>query len=71
MQKKDDKVGNKTANKEGKEGKKESERERSKCLFFLQNSFLAMLINRKLVQRRGIGEKCSFFATRRRSPLRG
>ena len=30
MQKKDDKVGNKTANKEGKEGKKESERKWSK-----------------------------------------
>ena len=38
--------------------------------FFLQNSFLAilMLISRKLVQRRGIGEKCGFFATRRPSP---
>ena len=32
MQKKDDKVGNKTANKEGKEGKKQSERERSKLI---------------------------------------
>ena len=34
--------------------------------FFLQNLFLAilMLISRKLVQRRGIGEKCVFFATR-------
>ena len=32
MQKKDDKVGNKTANKEGKEGEKESERVRSKCM---------------------------------------
>ena len=30
MQKKDDKVGNKTANKEEKGGKKERERERSK-----------------------------------------
>ena len=30
MQKKDDKVGNNTANKEEKEGKKERERERSK-----------------------------------------
>ena len=30
MQKKDDKVGNNTANKEEKEEKKESERERSK-----------------------------------------
>ena len=30
---------------------------------FLQNLFLAivMLIHRKLVQRRGIGEKCGFF----------
>ena len=30
--------------------------------FFLENSFLAiiMLISRKLVQGRGIGEKCSF-----------
>ena len=39
------------------------------CLFFLQNSFLAilMLISRKLVQRRGTGEKCGFFATRRPS----
>ena len=38
--------------------------------FFLQNSFLAilMLINRKLVQGRGIREKCGFFATRRPSP---
>ena len=32
MQKKDDKVGNKTANKEGKEGKKQIERERSKLI---------------------------------------
>ena len=32
MQKKDDKVGNKTTDKKGKEGKKESERERSKCI---------------------------------------
>ena len=32
MQKKDDKVGNKTANKEGKEGEKESERVRSKYI---------------------------------------
>ena len=34
--------------------------------FFLQNSFLAilMLISQKLVQRRGIGEKSVFFATR-------
>ena len=34
--------------------------------FFLQNSFLAilMLISQKLVQRRGIGEKWVFFATR-------
>ena len=30
QKKKDDKVGNKTTNKEGREGKKESERERSK-----------------------------------------
>ena len=39
-------------------------------VFFLKNSFLAilMLISRKLVQRRGIGEKCAFFATRRPSP---
>ena len=98
MQKNDDKVGNITTN---KEGKKESERGRSKIdsrkitinfglcacvedkkavwlhhisrkiyLFFLQNSFLAILtlISRKLVQRRGIGEKCGFFATRRPSP---
>ena len=38
--------------------------------FFLQNSFLAilMLINRKLVQGRGIREKCVFSATRRPSP---
>ena len=30
---------------------------------FLQNLFLAilMLIHRKLVQRRGVGEKCGFF----------
>ena len=27
-----------------------------------------MLISRKLVQRRGIGEKCGFFATRQPSP---
>ena len=32
MQKKDDKVGNKPANKQGKEGKKQSERERSKLI---------------------------------------
>ena len=30
MQKKDDKVGNKTADKQERQGKKESERERSK-----------------------------------------
>ena len=37
--------------------------------FSLQNSFLAifMLISQRPVQRRGIGEKCSF-ATRRLSP---
>ena len=60
MQKKGDKVDNKTNNKERKEGKKDGEREiRKICLFFLQNSFLAifMLISRKPVQRRGIGEK--------------
>ena len=35
--------------------------------FFLQNSFLAifMLISQKPVHRRGIGEKCGFFTTRR------
>ena len=34
-----------------------------KMPFFLRNSFLTilMLISRKLVQRRGIGEKCGFF----------
>ena len=38
--------------------------------FFLQNLFLAilMLISPKLVQRRGLGEKCGFFATRWPSP---
>ena len=38
--------------------------------FFLQNSFLAilMLISRKLVLRKRIGDKCGFFATRRPSP---
>ena len=39
------------------------------CLCLMKNSFLAillaMLISRKPVQRRGIGEKCGFFATRR------
>ena len=29
---------------------------------------ILMLISRKLVQRKGIGEKCGFFATRRPSP---
>ena len=35
-----------------------------KMPFFLRNSFLTilMLISRKLVQRRGIGEKCVFFS---------
>ena len=39
------------------------------CLFFLQNAFLAilLLISRKLVQTRGVGKKCGFFATRRPS----
>ena len=40
--------------------------------FLMQNSFLAillaMLISRKPVQRRGIGEKCGFLATRQPSP---
>ena len=40
--------------------------------FLMQKSFLvillAMLISRKQVQRRGIFEKCGFFATRRPSP---
>ena len=77
MPTKDDQVGNKTANKDGKEGKKRA-REKDRNRFakkgpyfgFLQNSFLAilMLISRKLVQRREIGEKCGFFATRRPSP---
>ena len=42
------------------------------CLFFLQNSFLAilMLISRKLVQRRGTGEKYGFFAGRRMGSCR-
>ena len=85
MQKKDDKVGNKTVNKEERQRKKQRAREKSKfwllhmcekqesCLItsdwsenmplFLQNSFLAtlMLISRKLVQRRRIGEKCGVF----------
>ena len=38
------------------------------CLFLMKNSFLAillaMLISRKPVQRRGIGEKCGFFSTK-------
>ena len=38
----------------------------------MKNSFLAillaMLLSRKPVQRRGIGEKCGYFATRRPSP---
>ena len=42
------------------------------CLCLMQNSFLAILlailISRKPVQRRGIGEKCDFFAPRRPSP---
>ena len=78
MPTKDDQVGNKTANKDGKEGKKRA-REKDRNRFakkkgryfgFLQNSFLAILIliSRKLVQRREIGEKCSFFATRWPSP---
>ena len=61
------------------EKKKKRERERKividspkkgRYFGFLQNSFLAilMLISRKLVQRREIGEKCGFFATRRPSP---
>ena len=77
MRTKDDQVGNKTANKDGKEGKRERERKividspkKGRYFGFLQNSFLAilMLISRKLVQRREIGEKCGFFATRRPSP---
>ena len=38
------------------------------CLCLMKNSFLAillaMLISRKPVQRRGIGEKCGFFSTK-------
>ena len=41
-----------------------------KYVFFLENSFLAilMLMSRKLVQRRDVGEKCGFFAAVRPSP---
>ena len=40
-----------------------SDKSKNMPFFFLQNLFLAilMLIHRKLVQRRGIGEKCCFF----------
>ena len=40
------------------------------AFFFLKNSFLAilMLMSRKLVQRRDVGEKCGFFAAVRPSP---
>ena len=74
----DDKVGNKTAYEE--ERLLRMREKQKSCLitldqleimpFFLQNSFLAilMLISRKLVQRRRIGDKCGFFATRRPSP---
>ena len=77
MQKKDDKVGNKTAYEEERLVRM---REKKSFLimldqleimpFFLRNSFLAilMLISRKLVQRRRIGDKCGVFATRRPSP---
>ena len=74
----DDKVGNKTAYEEERLLRM---REKTKKLFnyvrsvgnyafFLQNSFLAilMLISRKLVLRKRIGDKCGFFATRRPSP---
>ena len=83
MQKKDDKVGNKTDNKEERQRKKgerkrkieiDSQRKKpsisqKKCLF-QQNLFLAnlILISRKPVQRIGIGEECVFFASRRPSP---
>ena len=78
MQKKDDKVGNKTAYEE--ERLLRMREKQKSCLimldqleimpFLLQNSFLAilMLISRKLVQRRRIGDKCGVFATRRPSP---
>ena len=41
-----------------------------KYVFFLENSFSAilMLMSRKLVQRRDVGEKCCFFAAVRPSP---
>ena len=77
MQKKDDKVGNKTAYEEERLVRM---REKKSFLimldqleimpFFLRNSFLAilMLISQKLVQRRRIGDKCGVFATRRPSP---
>ena len=82
MQKKDDKVGNKTDNKDERQRKKgerkrkieiNSQKKRSisqkKCLF-QQNLFLAILIliSRKPVQRIGIGEECVFFGSRRPSP---
>ena len=54
MRKKDDKVGNKTANKEEKERKKESDRKRSK--YFGNSKFwlLRMCENKKTVQLRQI-----------------
>ena len=95
MQNKDDKVGNKTANKEEMQRKKREQERKieidsqkkvqilafvqvwktkklfnygrlvEKHAFSLQNSFSAFLtlISWKPVQRRGIGEKCSFFAS--------
>ena len=98
MQKKNDKVGNKTANKQERQGKKREQERKiqidsqkkiqilafawkpkkrfnyvrlvEKYAFFFANLFLAilMLINGKLVQRRGIGEKCGFFSPHWLSP---
>ena len=69
MRTKDDQVGNKTANKDGKEGKKRA-REKDRNRFAKKRSifWLLLKLSRKLVQRREIGEKCGFFATRRPSP---
>ena len=60
MQNKDDKVGNKTANNEGKEGKKETGRERSKWIRKKKN-FCACVTNKKAVKLHQISRKiCPF-----------
>ena len=70
MQKKDDKVGNNTGYKKERQREKKKDRVRVKTKELLHYILLVgkyglvvipMLIGRKPVQKRGIGEQCGFF----------